>query len=75
MHFCVMIFGDDVERQLAPFQESNMGPIAPRTLEKVDVTDKVHKLFQSPQRSYRLSDGRYVEFIQAITVTVLASWL
>jgi hypothetical protein len=65
MHFCVMLFGDDVERQLAPFEECNMGPIAPEYMEKVDVTDEVHGLFQSPQRCFRLSDGRYVEFIRA----------
>ena len=60
-----MVFGDDVERQLAPFQETNMGPIAPEYMERIDVTDEVHELFQSPQRCFRLSDGRYVEFIQA----------
>lgn len=24
-HFTVMVFGDDAEKQLAPFQENNMG--------------------------------------------------
>ena len=38
MHFSVMVFGDDVGQLLAPFQEPNMGPIAPEYLEKIDVT-------------------------------------
>ena len=53
MHFCAMVFGDDVERQLAPFQETNMGPIAPEYMERIDVTDEVHELFQSPQQYFR----------------------
>ncbi len=65
MHFTVMVFGDDVERQLAPFQENNMGPIAPEYLQKIDHTDEVHELFQARQQYFRLSDGRYVKFRQA----------
>jgi hypothetical protein len=65
MHFSAMVFGDNVEQQLAPFQETNMGPIAPEHMERIDVTDEVHALFQSPQRCFRLSDGAYLEFIQA----------
>ena len=61
MHFSVMVFGDNVERQLAPFQETNMGPIAPEYMEKVDYTDEVHELFQARRQYFRLSDGRYVE--------------
>ena len=65
MHFSVMVFGDDVERQLAPFQETNMGPIAPEYMQKVDYTDEVHELFQARQQYFRLSDGRYVGLCQA----------
>jgi hypothetical protein len=39
MHFSVMVFGDNVEQQLAPYQETNMGPIAPEYMEKIDHTD------------------------------------
>ena len=45
MHFSVMVVGEDVEGQLAPFQETNMGPIAPEYMEKVDRTDEVEDLF------------------------------
>ncbi len=65
MHFSVMVFGDNVERQLAPFQETNMGPIAPEYMEKADCTDEVHDLFQSRWRCFRLDNGRYVEFGRA----------
>jgi hypothetical protein len=34
MHFSVMVFGGDVEQQLAPFQETNMGPIAPEFMQR-----------------------------------------
>ena len=46
MHFSVMVFGDNVEQQMAPFQETNMGPIAQDYMEKIDRTDEVHELFQ-----------------------------
>ena len=65
MHFCVMVFGDDVERQLEPFQECNMGPIAPEYMEKVDFTDQVQEQFHARQRYARLGDGRYVALCQA----------
>lgn len=65
MHFSVMLFGDNVERQLAPFQETNMGPIAPEYMEKVDYTDEVHELFRARHQYFRLSDGRYVGYMQA----------
>ena len=62
MHFSVMVFGDDVEQQLAPFQETNMGPIAPEYMQKVDYTDDVRELFEAPQQYFLLSDGRYVGY-------------
>ena len=65
MHFSVMVFGDNVEQQMAPFQETNMGPIAQDYMEKIDRTDEVHELFQERRQYYRLSDGRYVEYMQA----------
>jgi hypothetical protein len=65
MHFSVMIFGDEVEQQLAPFQETNMGPIAPAFMQTIDWTDEVHELFQARQQCFRLSDGRYVKYSQA----------
>ena len=64
MHFSVMVFGD-IEQQLAPFQETNMGPIAPEFMQKVDYTDDVRKLFEAPQQCFRLSDGRYVGYSSA----------
>lgn len=41
MHLTVMVFGDP-ESQLAPFQETDMGPIATEYIEEVDVTDDVY---------------------------------
>ena len=54
MHFSVMVFGDDVEQQLAPFQETNMGPIAPEYMQKIDYTDDVRELFEAPQQYFLL---------------------
>jgi hypothetical protein len=39
-----MVFGDDLEQQPAPFQQTNMGPIAPEFMQKIDHTDEVHEL-------------------------------
>ena len=34
---------NEVEQQLAPFQETNMGPIAPAFMQTIDWTDEVHE--------------------------------
>ena len=65
MHFSVMIFGDDVERQLAPFQECNIGPIAPEYHGESRCHRRVQEQFQARRRYGRLGDGRYVELGQA----------
>ena len=75
MHFCVMVFGDNVEQQMAPFQETNMGPIARDYMEKVDRTDEVHELFQ--ERTAILPPKRWsVRGVSCklITATSLAIW-
>jgi hypothetical protein len=74
MHFSVMVFGDDVKRQLAPFQECNMGPIAPEYMEKVDFTDEVQEQSYARQRYGRLGDGCYVELGQLASATLPARW-
>jgi hypothetical protein len=30
-----MVFGDDLEQQPAPFQQTDMGPIAPECMQKI----------------------------------------
>jgi hypothetical protein len=54
-----------VEQQLAPFQETNMGPIASEYMEKIDWTSEVHELYQARQQYFRLSDGSYAEYGRA----------
>jgi hypothetical protein len=58
MHFLVMVFGDNMVQQLAPFQQTNMGPIDPKYMKKLDYTDEVHEQFQASWKCIRLSDGR-----------------
>ncbi len=65
MHFSAIVFGNDLEQQMAPFQETSMGPIAPEYMEKVDHTVEVHELFQARRQHFRLSDGSYVMYHQA----------
>ena len=42
-HFTVMIFGDDAEKQLAPFQENNMGDCPEQHLKFNDETEYIQK--------------------------------
>jgi hypothetical protein len=63
-----------VKRQLAPFQECNMGPIAPEYMEKVDFTDEVQEQSYARQRYGRLGDGCYVELGQLASATLPARW-
>jgi len=65
MHFAVMVFGDNVEQQLAPFQQTDMGHIDPKYMAKIDYTDEVHEEFQGPLQCIRLSDGRHLAPAQA----------
>jgi hypothetical protein len=65
MHFLVMVFGENVVQQLAPFQQTNMGPIDPEYMTKIDYTDEVRELFQAPRKCIRLSDGRHLAPTQA----------
>jgi hypothetical protein len=60
-----MVIGDDVKRQMAPYQETNMGPIDPEHMTKIDVTEDVLELFHAPQRTWRLLSGRYTNFVEA----------
>jgi hypothetical protein len=59
---------------MAPFQETNMGPIARDYMEKVDHTDEVHELFQERRQYYRLSDGPTRSICKLIAATSLAIW-
>ena len=65
MHFLVMVFGENVVQQLAPFQQPNMGPIDPEFMTKIDYTDEVREVFQAPRKCIRLSDGRHLAPTQA----------
>lgn len=40
-HFTVMVIGENVDAQLAPFQENNMGDCPPEYMEFNDMTDEV----------------------------------
>jgi hypothetical protein len=40
-HFCVLVIGNDVEEQLAKYQENNMGDCPEEYLEFIDTTDEV----------------------------------
>lgn len=46
-HFTVMVFGDDPERQLAPFQENNMGDCPEEYMEFMDCTDEVKEEWEN----------------------------
>ena len=65
MHFTVMVIRDDPELQMAPFQETNMGPIDARYMQKVDFTDEVRERYHARHRYWRLPDGSYVNFREA----------
>jgi hypothetical protein len=65
MHFSVIVFGNDIDQALAPFQATNMGPIAEEWMEKIDLTEEVREAFHARQLCFQLSDGRLVDWRQA----------
>lgn len=46
-HFSVLVIGEDVEGQLAPFQENNMGDCPEQYLEFVDKEDEIRHQFEN----------------------------
>jgi hypothetical protein len=50
-HFTVLVVGPDHEKQLAPFQENNMGDCPEEYMEFVDVTDDSKKDYEEGTRS------------------------
>lgn len=47
MHFLVTVFGEDVDRQLAPYQENNFGTCPETYLEFYDVEEEFREEFRS----------------------------
>jgi hypothetical protein len=64
-HFTVMIFGDNAEDQLAPFQENNMGTCPEEYMEFIDQTDYLLCEWESESKEtkeeYSNDFDRYVE--------------
>lgn len=64
-HFTVMIFGDNAEDQLAPFQENNMGTCPEEYMEFIDQTDYLLDEWESESKETKEKYGndfdRYVE--------------
>lgn len=46
-HFSVLVVGADVEKQLAPFQENNMGDCPKEYIEFIDKTDEIAKGYEA----------------------------
>ncbi|MCK9521348.1 MAG: hypothetical protein WC279_14770 [Sulfurimonas sp.] len=60
-HFTVMVFGDNWEEQLAPFQENNMGDCPEEFMEFNDTEDEEHeKWLTGTTEVVVLPDGRLV---------------
>ena len=50
-HFDVLIIGDDIEKQLAPFQSNNMGDCPQEYLEFYDIEDECFKEYQTNSKT------------------------
>lgn len=61
-HFTVMVFGEDAEKQLAPFQENNMGNCPGEYMEFSDETDYINKEWGEEDQETR---GQYNNDIEA----------
>jgi hypothetical protein len=60
-HFTVLVIGGDVDEQLAPFQENNMGDCPRQYLEFQDQEDEYRDSFENESRKMvRLKDGSLV---------------
>ncbi len=58
-HFVVIVIGDNIEEQLAPFQENNMGDCPKEYLEFNDITDKERESYATgTTRGVRMPDGK-----------------
>ena len=55
-HSTVLVLGDDVEQQLAPFQENNMGTCPQEYLEFVDCTAETREYFKRHRDEYTSLD-------------------
>lgn len=51
-HFAVLVVGDDVEKQLAPFQENNMGNCPREFLEFNDTEDELREEYETGSAEY-----------------------
>lgn len=60
-HFVVLVIGDDVEKQLAPYQENNMGDCPAQFLEFQDRTDDVTSGWDDEMRSKYATIAEYAE--------------
>lgn len=58
-HFCVLVFSDDVERDLAPFQENNMGDCPRKYLAFFDKTDEVKETWEKYEDKYENSIEKF----------------
>ena len=63
-HFTVLVIGENVEKQLAPYQENNMGDCPQEYLE-------FHDMEEEYQNQY---DNDDVEMVEAPTGELLYSW-
>lgn len=59
-HFTVLVVGDNVEEQLAPFQENNMGDCPTEYMEFSDETEEVENDFKERDEKYK--DNTIEEF-------------
>ena len=64
-HFTVMIFGDDAEAQLAPFQENNMGNCPDEYMEFNDETEYLEKEWADEDEETKVAHGN--DFDQYVT--------
>lgn len=60
-HFAVLVIGEDVEGQLAPYQENNMGDCPEEYLEFEDYTDEVEEAWDNEKaKMIQCPNGEYV---------------
>lgn len=56
-HFTVMVIGENPEKQLAPFQENNMGDCPKEFLEWISVEDDYETIDEAVEDGYKLKNG------------------
>jgi hypothetical protein len=64
MHFTVLIVGNNIEDQLAPFQENNMGTVPDKYMSFVDCNDEVEEKWNSLNATEKSSYNGISDFAE-----------